>query len=420
MKRVKSFRTVSVLLTLLLVMAFVAVAQDGTTDTGTTDTATTDAGTTDAGTTDTGTTDTATTDTGTTDAGTTDTAANDTDDVTTTDTNETDDTASNNTQVTTTTSVTTNETEQVTSANVASVVQSHNFKSLFTVDMLNQFASMFNTSGTIFVKEWYPKANHYVFVCNLETADFTPTRFSWFYGDGEKQVDISNRDTYHIYQSGGNFTVLCFGSDGSRVRGASLDIFVMNATQQARVTVANETNQTNVATNTTGCFEQCSTVCPVSVTTTQNVTTNQTNQTTVTTNETTSTTNDTQTQNASFEINLSGDQEVPPNNSTATGDATITLQDGELIISGSFSGLSSALHEVSGSSVHLHEQVEGQNGPIVFSLDVNVGSDGRSGFFTLPPTELREGQINDLLTGQYYLNIHTENYTGGEIRGQIE
>ncbi|MBI2546067.1 CHRD domain-containing protein [Candidatus Woesearchaeota archaeon] len=394
---------------------------------------------------------------------------NDTDELNDTDDNETDvddlnDTENETVEQTTTSTNQTNQSGQVTQANVEQFVQQSFFKSLFTEDMLQQFTEMFNTNGSIFVKEWYPKANHYVFVCNLEAADFTPTRFSWFYGDGEKQVDISNRDTYHIYQSGGNFTVLCFGTDGDRIRGASLDIFVMNASQQAAFNAsANQTNQstqTNQTVNQTGCFQQCQTICPVNQTTNQtelvevchatgsatnpfveieinnnslaahlghgdifpvpnegcpgpNVTnaTNQTNTTNVTTNV---------TQNATFEINLSGSEEAPPTNSTAAGDASVRLENGQLIVSGSFQNLSSALYVVGNSSAHVHQGIAGENGPVVFSLDVNAGSDNRSGFFTLPPVTLTQEQIQNLLNGSYYINVHTENFNGGEIRGQIE
>ena len=41
---------------------------------------------------------------------------------------------------------------------------------------------------------------------------------------------------------------------------------------------------------------------------------------------------------------------------------------------------------------------------------------------TLSGTLLVDGTVikeNDLLNGQYYLNIHTSVYPGGEIRGQI-
>lgn len=119
---------------------------------------------------------------------------------------------------------------------------------------------------------------------------------------------------------------------------------------------------------------------------------------------------------ASLEADLSGANEVLPNNSTATGEATATLDGNQLTVEGSFDGLSSEL--VTGVSAHIHENVPGENGPIVFDLVVDADDDNRSGTFSLTTT-LGDNQVQDLITEQYYINIHTTAFPNGEIRGQL-
>lgn len=116
---------------------------------------------------------------------------------------------------------------------------------------------------------------------------------------------------------------------------------------------------------------------------------------------------------AALEAGLSSSNEVPPTNSTATGEATATLDGNQLTIEGSFEGLSS---DVSGA--HIHENVPGANGPIVFNLIVDPNDDNRSGTFSLT-TSLGNNQVQDLITEQYYINVHTAAFPNGEIRGQL-
>jgi hypothetical protein len=87
------------------------------------------------------------------------------------------------------------------------------------------------------VKEYYPKGADYVFVC--ETPGFAPTRYHWYYGDGEKLIDISNRDTFHRYGSTGQYTVQCVASDSSRTSTGTMVVSVTNASDGVAV---NETD----------------------------------------------------------------------------------------------------------------------------------------------------------------------------------
>lgn len=120
---------------------------------------------------------------------------------------------------------------------------------------------------------------------------------------------------------------------------------------------------------------------------------------------------------AQTEADFSGLNEVPPVNTSASGDVEAIL-DGDIItIEGSFEDLESDLFEVSGSAAHIHSAPAGENGPIIFNLNV-TSEDNRSGIF-IGTEMLTDSQIDDFNNGMFYVNIHTVNNTGGEIRVQF-
>lgn len=115
---------------------------------------------------------------------------------------------------------------------------------------------------------------------------------------------------------------------------------------------------------------------------------------------------------------LSGANEAPAVNTNATGVATAKLEGGELEVTGTFSGLLSDLHDVSGSSVHVHQGAPSVAGGIVFGLQVTTGTDLRIGSFS-GTRKLSSEEEEAFKAGQFYVNVHTVNNPGGEIRGQL-
>ncbi|MEB3358519.1 MAG: DUF4394 domain-containing protein [Synechococcales bacterium] len=97
-------------------------------------------------------------------------------------------------------------------------------------------------------------------------------------------------------------------------------------------------------------------------------------------------------------------------------DATNTLN-----ISGTFSDLTSDLLPVGDvdaegnpqSAIHLHNGMAGENGPIVRNFSVDE-SGQFEGTFTLTDAEEML-----LLDQALYVNLHTETFNGGELRGQV-
>jgi len=112
-------------------------------------------------------------------------------------------------------------------------------------------------------------------------------------------------------------------------------------------------------------------------------------------------------------ITLSGDfsvSAVAPN-SAATGSGTLTLNrdTGDLTGSLTISGLSS-----NANNAHVHVGIAGIPGRVVVPLDYTNTT------VTVPAnTMLSTAQMDALLEANYYINVHTENNTLGELRGQI-
>lgn len=117
-----------------------------------------------------------------------------------------------------------------------------------------------------------------------------------------------------------------------------------------------------------------------------------------------------------FTSTYKGANEVPANNSTATGTITGTYDSVTNVISFtiSFTGLSANT-----TGAHFHgPAVPGSNAPVVFPHDsVPLGVTAAT---TGTATDtLSQAQEADLLAGKWYSNIHTSNFPGGEIRALI-
>ena len=107
---------------------------------------------------------------------------------------------------------------------------------------------------------------------------------------------------------------------------------------------------------------------------------------------------------------LKGTNEVPPNNSPASGQATATLDSATKTLTWSIT-----FKDLTGPAVAAH-----CHGP---------GEPGKNAGIVLPfksaqsPIEgtavLSDAQVADLVAGKWYANIHTAANPGGELRGQM-
>ncbi|MGH2543745.1 MAG: CHRD domain-containing protein, partial [Ardenticatenaceae bacterium] len=110
---------------------------------------------------------------------------------------------------------------------------------------------------------------------------------------------------------------------------------------------------------------------------------------------------------------LTGDAEVPPVSTEALGVARLTPVSPDTL------DFYVAVTDImSITAAHIHKGLPGENGPVILPLyDGSVPFDPDhpiSGTLTLTA----ENKV-DLLTGYYYVNVHTEANPGGEIRGQV-
>ena len=113
---------------------------------------------------------------------------------------------------------------------------------------------------------------------------------------------------------------------------------------------------------------------------------------------------------AEIKVALSGDQEIPPVTTSASGTGTITVG-ADKSVSGNVT--------ISGMSVmvaHVHEAAAGKNGPIIIPL--TKASDN---VWTVPAgAKLTDAQYESYKAGNLYFNFHSAAHKGGEIRGQIK
>ena len=116
---------------------------------------------------------------------------------------------------------------------------------------------------------------------------------------------------------------------------------------------------------------------------------------------------------ATFNMRPDSSQEVPPNNSPATANVMVTLNrtTGDVSVDGTFEGLTSMV-----TAAHIHGPATvGMNGPIIVPLAVTGTTSGTvTGTATMTAPNM-----NDMINGMTYVNIHSQVYPEGEIRAQI-
>ncbi|MDP9137542.1 MAG: CHRD domain-containing protein [Pseudomonadota bacterium] len=110
-----------------------------------------------------------------------------------------------------------------------------------------------------------------------------------------------------------------------------------------------------------------------------------------------------------FKAALNGAAEVPANDSAGSGTAEVSLDTDAKKVTWKVTqqGLSGEP-----TAAHFHgPAAAGENaGP---ALDI-------SGTLAEGTSDLTDAQITDLQAGKWYVNVHTEKFPDGEIRGQVE
>ena len=109
-----------------------------------------------------------------------------------------------------------------------------------------------------------------------------------------------------------------------------------------------------------------------------------------------------------FSTTMNGASEVPPNASSATGDAVLTFNNNNKTFSivVTYTGLTPSMG-------HIHKGAVGVSGDVVFPFTSLTSP------LTFTSPTLTAEQEADLRAGLYYVNLHTTAFPAGEIRGQL-
>lgn len=108
-------------------------------------------------------------------------------------------------------------------------------------------------------------------------------------------------------------------------------------------------------------------------------------------------------------VKPSGAEEVPPVTTAAAGGGTITVGP-DMTVSGKV-----ATTDVAGKMAHIHQGAAGKSGPVLIPLD----KDGEHGWAVPAGAKLTEAQYRAFKAGELYVNVHSAEHKGGEIRGQL-
>ena len=108
-------------------------------------------------------------------------------------------------------------------------------------------------------------------------------------------------------------------------------------------------------------------------------------------------------------VKLTGDQEVPAVTTTATGVGTIVIKD-DKSVSGSIKTTG-----IEGTVAHIHLAEPGKNGPPIVTLTKNENT------WSVPEaSKLTDEQYKAFKEGNLYVNVHSAEHKGGEIRTQLK
>jgi hypothetical protein len=114
-------------------------------------------------------------------------------------------------------------------------------------------------------------------------------------------------------------------------------------------------------------------------------------------------------QGTTVNVTLSGAEEVPPISVSGTGSGSFNIgTDGSVKGSVTTTG-------VQGTMAHIHQGARGQNGPVIVPLT----KDGNT--YSAPAgAKLSEAQMQAFKAGNLYVNVHTAQNKGGEVRAQLQ
>jgi hypothetical protein len=108
-------------------------------------------------------------------------------------------------------------------------------------------------------------------------------------------------------------------------------------------------------------------------------------------------------------VTLTGNSEVPPVTTSATGSANITIGADRSVKA------SVTAKDMTATASHIHMGAAGSNGPVIVPFTKSGDA-----FSAAPDAKLTEEQYTAYKAGNLYVNVHSAKNPGGEIRGQLK
>ncbi len=109
------------------------------------------------------------------------------------------------------------------------------------------------------------------------------------------------------------------------------------------------------------------------------------------------------------QVRLDGSQEVPPVTTTAYGTAVVNIMADRSVT------VTLSVIDLAPTAAHIHEAAKGVNGPVIVPLN----KISERAFVAPENAKLTEAQYASYKAGNLYVNVHSANNPGGEIRAQL-
>jgi len=108
-------------------------------------------------------------------------------------------------------------------------------------------------------------------------------------------------------------------------------------------------------------------------------------------------------------VTLTGAQEVPLVNTTATATGVVEIAP-DRSVSGAIT-----TSGINATAAHIHEGAAGANGPVI----VPMVKDGENKFVFPAGAKVTDAQYDAYKAGRLYVNVHSAANPGGELRAQL-
>jgi hypothetical protein len=110
------------------------------------------------------------------------------------------------------------------------------------------------------------------------------------------------------------------------------------------------------------------------------------------------------------QVSLTGANEVPAVTTSASGSGTVTIKEDHSVAA------KITATGMTATAAHIHEAAAGQNGPVI----VPFTKTGDNTFEAPPGAKLTDAQYASYKAGKLYVNVHSAQHPGGEIRAQLK